>query len=101
MGYQEEKHISQTTLFIFPIMVVMIAGIVAPISVALIGSLVFGNIIKVYGVADNLSKCAQGELVWVWELAALPRNLWKRFGGRKAYGGSVRNGVSYGRSVLC
>jgi len=43
-------------------MVVMIAGIVAPISVALIGSLMFGNVIKVSGVVDNLSKCAQGEL---------------------------------------
>ncbi len=62
MGYQEEKPVSQTTLFIFPIMVVMIAGIVAPISVALIGSLMFGNVIKVSGVVDNLSKCAQGEL---------------------------------------
>ena len=62
MGYQEEKPVSKATLFLFPIMVVMIAGIVAPISVALIGSLMFGNVIKVSGVVDNLSKCAQGEL---------------------------------------
>jgi carboxybiotin decarboxylase len=62
MGYQEGKPISKTTLFLFPVMVVLIAGIVAPISVALIGSLMFGNILKVSGVVDNLSECAQNEL---------------------------------------
>ena len=62
MGYSELQPVSRTCLFLFPIMIVIIAGVVAPISVALIGSLMFGNIIKVSGVVDNLSDCAQNEL---------------------------------------
>jgi len=62
MGYSEEDPISQTTIFLFPLMIVLIAGIVAPISVALIGSLMFGNLLKVSGVVDNLSNAAQNEL---------------------------------------
>lgn len=62
MGFMGEEPVSQTTKFLFPIMIVLIAGIVAPISVALIGSLMFGNILKESGVVDNLSNCAQNEL---------------------------------------
>ena len=62
MGYENQEPVSQTTKFLFPIMIVVIAGIVAPISVALIGSLMFGNILKESGVVDNLSNCAQNEL---------------------------------------
>jgi len=62
MGYSDEDPVSQTTKFLFPVMITLIAGIVAPISVALIGSLMFGNIIKVSGVVDNLSNAAQNEL---------------------------------------
>ena len=62
MGYSDEEPVSQTTKFLFPLMIVLISGIVAPISVALIGSLMFGNLIKVSGVVDNLSNCAQNEL---------------------------------------
>jgi oxaloacetate decarboxylase beta subunit len=62
MGYSDEEPVSQTTKFLFPIMIVLISGIVAPISVALIGSLMFGNLLKVSGVVDNLSNCAQNEL---------------------------------------
>ena len=62
MGYSEEDAVSKTTQFLFPLMIVLIAGIVAPISVALIGSLMFGNILKVSGVVENLSNAAQNEL---------------------------------------
>lgn len=62
MGYSDEEPVSKTTKFLFPIMIVIISGIVAPISVALIGSLMFGNLLKVSGVVDNLSNCAQNEL---------------------------------------
>jgi sodium ion-translocating decarboxylase beta subunit len=47
---------------IFPIMVTIIAGIIAPISVALIGSLMFGNLVRECGVLERLSKAAQNEL---------------------------------------
>lgn len=62
MGFQGEEPVSQTTKFLFPIMVVIIAGIVAPISVALIGALMFGNLLKESGVTENLSSCAENEL---------------------------------------
>ena len=62
MGFEGEEPISQTCKFLFPIMIVLIAGIVAPISVALIGSLMFGNILKEAGCVENLSGCAEHEL---------------------------------------
>lgn len=62
MGYEGTEPVSRTTKFLFPVMVVLIAGMVAPISVALIGSLMFGNILKESGVVENLSNAAQSEL---------------------------------------
>ncbi len=62
MGFEGEEPVSQTTKFFFPIMIVVIAGIVAPISVALIGSLMFGNLLKESGAVENLSNCAHNEL---------------------------------------
>ncbi|HWR42523.1 sodium ion-translocating decarboxylase subunit beta [Sporomusa sp.] len=62
MGFEGEEPVSQTTKFLFPIMIVIIAGIVAPISVALIGSLMFGNLLKESGAVENLSNAAQNEL---------------------------------------
>ena len=62
MGFEGEEPISHTCKFLFPIMIVLIAGIVAPISVALIGSLMFGNILKEAGCVENLSSCAEHEL---------------------------------------
>jgi oxaloacetate decarboxylase beta subunit len=46
----------------FPIIVTFISGMVAPISVPLIGSLMFGNLIRECGVLERLSSAAQNEL---------------------------------------
>ena len=62
MGYEDEEPVSRTTKFLFPIMVTLIAGIVAPISVALIGSLMFGNLLKESGCTERLAACAENEL---------------------------------------
>lgn len=62
MAYREEKPVSWTVKFLFPFMVVLFAGILAPISVPLIGALMFGNMLKVSGVCDSLSDTAQNEL---------------------------------------
>jgi sodium ion-translocating decarboxylase beta subunit len=62
MGFLGEEPVSDKAKFLFPLLIVLIAGIVAPISVALIGSLMFGNILKVSGVVENLSNTAQNEL---------------------------------------
>lgn len=47
---------------LFPIVITVIAGIIAPMSVALIGALMFGNLIRVCGVLERLSISAQNEL---------------------------------------
>ena len=49
-------------LILFPIVVTLIAGMIAPNSVGLVGSLMFGNLIRECGVLDRLSKAAQNEL---------------------------------------
>ena len=47
---------------LFPIMVTVIAGLVAPSSVALVGFLMFGNLIRECGVLSTLSHTAQNDL---------------------------------------
>ena len=54
--------VSKTVLILFPIVVTVVAGIIAPISVPLIGALMFGNLIRECGVLERLSKTAQNEL---------------------------------------
>lgn len=49
----------------FPIVVTMISGFVAPISVPLVGSLMFGNLIRESGVLERLSQTAQNELAYL------------------------------------
>ena len=61
MKYSEEK-VSQTVLILFPICVTVVAGIIAPISVPLIGLLMFGNLLRVAGCVERISKAAQNEL---------------------------------------
>ncbi|MDH8677781.1 sodium ion-translocating decarboxylase subunit beta [Fusibacter bizertensis] len=61
MPYKEVK-ISRTVLIAFPILITIIAGIIAPISVPLVGLLMFGNLIRESSVLERLSKAAQNEL---------------------------------------
>jgi oxaloacetate decarboxylase beta subunit len=56
------KSVSKTALIIFPIAVTVIAGIIAPASLPLIGFLMFGNLIRECGVLNKLSLSAQNEL---------------------------------------
>ncbi len=58
----EQKDIPQTVKILFPIVVTMISGIVAPRSVALVGFLMFGNLIRECGVLRSLSETAQNAL---------------------------------------
>ena len=51
--------ISKTTRILFPIIITIITGIVAPSSVSLVGFLMFGNLIRECGVLDSLSETAQ------------------------------------------
>ncbi|TQI67187.1 oxaloacetate decarboxylase beta subunit [Clostridium sp. KNHs216] len=56
------KAVSKTTKILFPIIVTLIAGLVAPDSVALVGFLMFGNLIRECGKLEALSQTAQGPL---------------------------------------
>mgnify|MGYP004644724493 FL=1 len=55
----KQRSISNLTKILFPIVITIITGIVSPRSVALVGFLMFGNLIRVCGVLDSLSETAQ------------------------------------------
>ena len=61
MEYTPGK-ITKTTRILFPIVVTVIAGIVSPQSVALVGFLMFGNLLRECGVLRSLSETAQNVL---------------------------------------
>ena len=54
-----QKEVSKTTRILFPIVITIIAGLIAPASVSLVGFLMFGNLIRECGVLDSLSETAQ------------------------------------------
>ena len=56
------KPVSKLTNILFPIMVTVIVGLVAPDAVALIGFLMFGNLIRECGVMNSISETAQNAL---------------------------------------
>lgn len=58
----EKGEVSKTARILFPIIITVLAGIVAPDSVALVGFLMFGNLIRECGVLDSLSDTAQNVL---------------------------------------
>ena len=62
MSVSGAKPVSKTVKVLFPIVITLIAGFIAPISLALVGSLMFGNLLRESGVVDRLSKAAQNEL---------------------------------------
>jgi sodium ion-translocating decarboxylase, beta subunit len=62
MPYKPES-ISKKVKLMFPIIVTIVSGIIAPQSVALIGFLMFGNFLRESSILDRLSNSAQNELV--------------------------------------
>ena len=52
MPYRAQERIQDALRILFPIVVTVIAGLVAPSSVALVGFLMFGNLIRECGVLD-------------------------------------------------
>ena len=61
MPYNPQS-VSRTTKILFPIIVTLISGLIAPDSVALVGFLMFGNLIRECGKLETLSQTAQGPL---------------------------------------
>jgi oxaloacetate decarboxylase beta subunit len=57
------RGVSKTAKIIFPIAVTLVAGLIAPQSLALVGFLMFGNLIRECGVLNSLSDTASTSLV--------------------------------------
>ena len=57
-----EKPVTRLKRIVFPILVTIIGGIIAPASVALLGFVMFGNLLRESGVTERLSLAAQNEL---------------------------------------
>lgn len=62
MHYQAGE-VSQTAKILFPIVISVVAGLIAPVSLPLVGFLMFGNLLRECGVLERLSVSAQNELV--------------------------------------
>ena len=58
----EKGNVTQLTKILFPVVVTVVAGLVAPASVALVGFLMFGNLLRECGVLNSLSETAQNVL---------------------------------------
>lgn len=61
MSYNPSS-VSRLTRILFPIVVTVIAGLIAPASVSLVGMLMFGNLLRECLKLDNLSQTAQTSL---------------------------------------
>ena len=61
----EPGNVSKATRIAFPIIVTIIVGMIAPSSVALVGFLMFGNLIRECGVLNSLSDAAQNNLSYL------------------------------------
>ena len=57
------RTVSKTEKIIFPIMITIIVALILPDAAALIGCLMFGNLLKECGVTERLSKTVQNELM--------------------------------------
>ena len=57
------KPISKKTLIVFPIILTLVIGLLVPEATPLISMLMLGNLLKVSGVVDRLSKAAENEII--------------------------------------
>lgn len=57
------KPISKKTLILFPVVLTLVVGLLVPEATPLISMLMLGNLLKVSGVVDRLSKAAENEII--------------------------------------
>ncbi|MBQ8507361.1 MAG: sodium ion-translocating decarboxylase subunit beta [Clostridia bacterium] len=57
------RPVSKTELVIFPIMVTIVVSLLLPDAASLVGMLMFGNLMKVSGVVERITKTASNELI--------------------------------------
>lgn len=63
MAYLSGPNVSRTARLLFPLCVVIVAGVIAPPAVPLVGFLMLGNFMRESGVVERLSNSAQNELI--------------------------------------
>ena len=56
------RQVNKLTRILFPVIVTVVAGLIAPASLSLVGMLMFGNLIRESGKLETLSQTAQGPL---------------------------------------
>ena len=56
------RPVSKKERILFPVMVIIITGLLLPAAVPLLGMLMFGNLLRECGVTERLSKASQNEL---------------------------------------
>ncbi len=61
---QQLRPVSQLEKILFPIIVTLLVILILPSTTALIGMLMFGNLIKVSGVTEKLAEVASGPLMY-------------------------------------
>lgn len=59
---QQLRPVSKTERVLFPIVVIILTGLLLPAAIPLLGMLMFGNLLRECGVTERLSKTAQNEL---------------------------------------
>ena len=59
---EQLRTVSKTEKILFPIIVIILTGLLLPAAIPLLGMLMFGNLLRETGVTDRLSKGAQNEL---------------------------------------
>lgn len=57
------RNVSKTEKILFPIVCTVVTGLLLPMSVSLIGILMFGNLLRECGMTERLSQTAQNELL--------------------------------------
>lgn len=60
---EQLRPVSKKELIVFPIMVTIVVSLLLPSAAPLVGMLMLGNLMRVSGVVDRISKTAQNELM--------------------------------------
>jgi oxaloacetate decarboxylase beta subunit len=56
------KSVSKTTRMLFPIVITILGGLIAPMGLPLLGTIMLGNLMKESGVVTRLTKAAENEI---------------------------------------
>jgi oxaloacetate decarboxylase beta subunit len=56
------RKVSRRTKILFPVVTILVTGLIAPKATPLIGTLMFGNLLRESGVLERLSSAAQNEM---------------------------------------